>query len=312
LPALVSERTQRRRKSIPPEKRRPFKINWEKSAPEDQLRPTGIEPIGKIPWGSHICMFYDSPRDLIEAAIPYFKAGIERNECCIWAVSQPLAADQAKAALRAGLSDFDRLTERGAFEIVHSSDWYLRGERVNTETLADLWNERLDRARKMGFAGVRASANSLWLKLDVWDDFRDYEHTLEQILTGRDAIFLCSYRIDKSHAIDVLEVARAHQCLISRRNHAWAFLEAPGQDEAISELNCLNCDIERIASSVRNKLSPRQQVILGQIVKGQSSKVIARTLGVSPRTVDFHRARLLAKLGARNAADLVRIALGAD
>jgi Bacterial regulatory proteins, luxR family len=41
-----------------------------------------------------------------------------------------------------------------------------------------------------------------------------------------------------------------------------------------------------------------------------SSKKAGRTLGISPRTVDFHRANLLKKLGARNAADLVHNVLG--
>jgi DNA-binding CsgD family transcriptional regulator len=49
---------------------------------------------------------------------------------------------------------------------------------------------------------------------------------------------------------------------------------------------------------------------LAQIIRGASSKEAARTLGVSPRTVDFHRANLLKKLGARNAADLVNKVLG--
>jgi FixJ family two-component response regulator len=51
-------------------------------------------------------------------------------------------------------------------------------------------------------------------------------------------------------------------------------------------------------------------VALAQIVRGASSKEAARTLGVSPRTVEFHRANVMQKLGARNAADLVRRVLG--
>jgi DNA-binding CsgD family transcriptional regulator len=46
-------------------------------------------------------------------------------------------------------------------------------------------------------------------------------------------------------------------------------------------------------------------VALAQNIRGASSKEAARTFGVSPRTVDFHRANLLKKLGARSAADLV-------
>jgi DNA-binding CsgD family transcriptional regulator len=47
-------------------------------------------------------------------------------------------------------------------------------------------------------------------------------------------------------------------------------------------------------------------LILAEIVRGSSSKEIARALQISPRTVEFHRANLLKKFGARNTAELVR------
>jgi FixJ family two-component response regulator len=55
---------------------------------------------------------------------------------------------------------------------------------------------------------------------------------------------------------------------------------------------------------------PAITVAMAQIIRGASSKEAARSLGISPRTVDFHRANLLKKLGARNAADLVLKVLG--
>lgn len=56
-------------------------------------------------------------------------------------------------------------------------------------------------------------------------------------------------------------------------------------------------------------LTPRERDVLGQIAHGASNKEAGRRLGISPRTVEVHRARIMEKLGARNAADLVRIVL---
>jgi len=57
-------------------------------------------------------------------------------------------------------------------------------------------------------------------------------------------------------------------------------------------------------------LTPREREVLGRVIAGASNKEAGRTLGISPRTIEVHRARIMDKLGAKNTADLVRIAMG--
>lgn len=59
-------------------------------------------------------------------------------------------------------------------------------------------------------------------------------------------------------------------------------------------------------------LTPREREVLNQIAAGASNKEAGRGLGISPRTIEVHRARIMEKLGAKNAADLVRIVLTSD
>lgn len=56
-------------------------------------------------------------------------------------------------------------------------------------------------------------------------------------------------------------------------------------------------------------LTPREHEVLGLITAGASNKEAGRRLGISPRTVEVHRARIMEKLGARNTVDLVHIVL---
>jgi FixJ family two-component response regulator len=56
-------------------------------------------------------------------------------------------------------------------------------------------------------------------------------------------------------------------------------------------------------------LTPREREVLGQIASGASNKEAGRTLRISPRTIEVHRAHIMEKLSAKNAADLVRIVL---
>ena len=57
-------------------------------------------------------------------------------------------------------------------------------------------------------------------------------------------------------------------------------------------------------------LTPREREVLARVIAGASNKEAGRTLGISPRTIEVHRARIMDKLGAKNTADLVRIVLG--
>jgi FixJ family two-component response regulator len=58
------------------------------------------------------------------------------------------------------------------------------------------------------------------------------------------------------------------------------------------------------------RLTPREREILERVARGASSKEAGRELAISPRTVEVHRARIMEKLGAKNAADLMRVVLG--
>ncbi|MBO9589411.1 LuxR C-terminal-related transcriptional regulator [Devosia sp.] len=58
-----------------------------------------------------------------------------------------------------------------------------------------------------------------------------------------------------------------------------------------------------------SQLTPREREVLQLITNGQSNKEAGRKLGISPRTIEVHRARVMEKLGAKNTADLMRIVL---
>jgi DNA-binding CsgD family transcriptional regulator len=64
------------------------------------------------------------------------------------------------------------------------------------------------------------------------------------------------------------------------------------------------------SQSVHALLTPREREVLGHVSQGCSNKQGAIRMQIAPRTFESHRARVMRKFGARNAADLVRKALG--
>jgi two-component system response regulator FixJ len=68
----------------------------------------------------------------------------------------------------------------------------------------------------------------------------------------------------------------------------------------------------KAARELLSLLTPREREILDQLVKGHANKVVAHQLGISPRTVEIHRASIMEKLHARNLSNVVRTALAAS
>jgi FixJ family two-component response regulator len=106
----------------------------------------------------------------------------------------------------------------------------------------------------------------------------------------------------KSGALDFIEKPFRGSEIVTRINEAiGAYARRRAQDSA-----------SRIASlhfPGREPLTRREREVLEQFTSGASNKEAGRHLGISPRTIEDHRANIMKKLGARNAADLIRIVM---
>jgi len=276
--------------------------------PEDSnLRRTGIRLLGEIPWGTHVCVFYESMEDLLDAAAAYFKAGLDSNELCVWAVSSPITEEDAWTALRDSVPDLPARRTAGQIEILQGHEWYLKGDQFDLERITAGWSQKLSHALALGYEGLRVSGNAFWFEQNQWKEFSEYEHELDRSLAGQKMIVMCTYSLRESRAVDILDVVRAHNFTLARRNGEWEFLESPELKQAKAEINKLDGAIGVLSHAFNgsNLLTPRERVVLAQLVRGATSKEAARALNISPRTVEFHRANIMKKLGVRNLVELV-------
>lgn len=103
----------------------------------------------------------------------------------------------------------------------------------------------------------------------------------------------------QSQAVDFLEKPFDHAELVKAIETAFAT-----EQRRLEEHRQHGADREKLAL-----LTEREREVLQLVARGQHAKEIARELGISPRTVEVHKARIMAKLGARNVAELVRLAV---
>lgn len=120
------------------------------------------------------------------------------------------------------------------------------------------------------------------------------------LITGHGDVTMAVAAI-KSGAFEFLEKPFNEAQLLDKIREAFA-ATARIRAESSEEMQLRN----RIAN-----LPPRQREILELATQGLSSKEIALRLGISPRTVESHRAWLMQRLGVRNLAELVRMAMRA-
>lgn len=105
----------------------------------------------------------------------------------------------------------------------------------------------------------------------------------------------------------------------SMKDGAFDFIEKPFDEDTISqsihaamskstETEAASTLVAGIENSL-TRLTTREREVLEELVAGNLNKIIAFNLGISPRTVEIHRARVMEKMQARNLAHLVRLAI---
>ncbi len=193
-----------------------------------EKRQSGIALIGELPWGSHFCQFYETQGDLLETLVPYFRAGLENNEFCVWVTSDFLTERDALKAMEAGVPGFSQYLAKRQIEIFPYTDWYLKGGTFDLRRTLNMWMEKHDEALSRGFAGMRVSGNPYWIdnKKD-WNDFACYEAEINNVIGGTRLLVLCTYSLKKCGVVEIMDVVRNHEFALAMSHGTWQLVRTP-------------------------------------------------------------------------------------
>lgn len=193
------------------------------------LTDCGLPGLKAIPWGLHMCHFYERREDLAATLVPYFRGGLRSNERCIWITAEPLDAAGAEAELEAAGLDARAAIRSGALVIRDHGEWYGIVDRSVPASIMNLWLEEERRALAAGYSGLRITGNTSFLTPADWPAFMAYEELIDREFTSRRIVTLCSYRLAQCASTDLLDVVRNHHCTLHRPDEGWQILTArPG------------------------------------------------------------------------------------
>lgn len=121
------------------------------------------------------------------------------------------------------------------------------------------------------------------------------------IMTGHGDIVMAVQAM-KAGAVDFLEKPFEKAMLVSALEQGWLRLEKSDRLRLRSTEAAAQLEV----------LSPRERDVLNGMVEGLPNKAIAHDLGISPRTVEIHRANVMSKLGVRSLSEALRLAFAAN
>src|SRR5882724_4750712 len=237
-----------------------------------EMRKTGVDVVGDMPWGTHFCLFYETKEDLLETLVSYCKAGLESQEFCLWVVADPLTPEEAASALKLALPDLDRYLSDRSIEIVSARDWYFPDGNFDLERVISGWNRKLEHASARGYAGVRVTGDTAWLEKKDWKDFCAYEESLNHAVTNQRLAVLCTYPIANCGAAEILDVVRTHQFAVTRRRGGWDVIETAGHKQAKAEIKRLNEELEQRVVERTSQLTAVNSELTKEIIQRQRAE----------------------------------------
>jgi RNA polymerase sigma factor (sigma-70 family) len=170
------------------------------------------------------------------------------------------------------------------------------------------------------------------------ESFESADAFLKSYYPGRAGCLLLDVRMPGMSGLELQEYLNAHDIRIpviiitghgdvhmavrAMKSGAVDFIEKPFNDELLLDAirNALSLDerqrghrAERAELAARlAHLTPREHEVMEMVTEGRSNKEIANALGVSAKTVEAHRARVMEKMQAGSLAELVRMAISAS
>jgi len=185
----------------------------------------GTDFISDVPQGSHVCQFYRTKEDLTDILVPYFEAGLENNEFCVWITGELLDEKEIRETMRKHLPQFDHYIRIGQIEIIPYTEWYLIDGVFSQHKVLNAWTDKVNQSLAKGYKGIRVTGDFAPLIKRDWVHLVDYETKLNGSIGKYRTTRVCAYPLEKCGSSEAVDVIRAHRFMLTKRADEWRCLE---------------------------------------------------------------------------------------
>jgi signal transduction histidine kinase/CheY-like chemotaxis protein len=202
--------------------------NPENNAAERELPDSGMDLVGRLSWGSHFCHFYRDREDLYGVLLPYFQAGLQNREACVWFTAGAAESGEARRALREAAPVFQAALQCGQLEIcdIDADPDVPPGDLESNAVLAS-WMERFRSALRRGHSGLRVTGCTAWARRTGWQAFMEHERKIKAAFGRSRMLCLCSYCLTELPAERVFDLSGSHDFVLAVRNGEAEILQTP-------------------------------------------------------------------------------------
>jgi DNA repair protein RadC len=173
-------------------------------------RDTGIGVLGSLPWGSHICILHDTEQSLVNAFLPYIKAGLKNNEFCLWITSNLAGIQKAGEIIRMETPDFLGTSRKKQIEIEHYKNKYFNDQLFDLQIFHQTMTEKLKEATNNGYDGLRVVFDMSWVRKHEWEKFIEYAAMFQKVKCKVPMLGFFAYPFNKCSLSEYVNLMNAH------------------------------------------------------------------------------------------------------
>jgi PAS domain S-box-containing protein len=232
---------------------------------EYEFRESGIDAIGRVVWGTKLCLIYQKKNELAEILVPFFEAGLTNNEFCFWITSKTPDKTATEKHPKQHSNKLYRYVQEGRIKIIPYREWYFADSGPDSEKALRYREEIYHNSLNQGYEGMRTAFDIDCLSMKDRRSFGNCESKAANAGNKQICLNYCS--LSSCDTPELIEHIRSSHYVIAKNASKWDYINRRGSNQVetilekrIKELRCL-FDITSIIGTPGKSLDYRFKAI---------------------------------------------------